>query len=142
MQKKLREAQFGPRTSEEMETVVAAFTAAFPSLEGVAPHVWGYFHGERESEIAIAAALDAASCDGEWPGQVKKIWSEIVGRDELLLDEVVITPYCGDRVLRITPIGVVTCDYSQRPSVTAAGEVLSLLESGAVRTWNRPVFQD
>ena len=139
---KLKEAQFGPRDEGEMEMVVGAFASAFPSLEGIAPHVWGYLQRDVAATDALVAALDASSCNGEWPGSVQIKWTEIAGKENLVFDECQIVPYCGDRICRITGIGVVICDYSRRPSLTAASEVIKLIEANSVHLWNPPVWDD
>lgn len=142
--KKLNTASFVFASSANNEVVhvkrlFEAFCAPFPSLEAI-PIVWRaiwdvLFQVARwgqepsvEDWGRVQEALAFCSCGGEWPGSIR-----IEDKDVLII------PYCGDRILRLHLQGEeveATADYSRRPSFSAASEVISLAErSGGFLSW-------
>lgn len=154
MDKKLAVAQFGAMTDEQVKMVVEKFASAFPSLDGIAEVTPELLHFCKTGEYSpkIQDVIDAASYDDEWPASVKLSGENHYGEWEIF--ELVITPYTGDRHLRIRHSGAwrgcgwewfIECDYRDRPSVFAAEEVIEFLESkeyydAGLSKWNDPEF--
>ena len=156
MSKKLAVAQFGAMEENQVKEIVRRFANAFPSLDGietVVPELLAFCEtGTLDQKVADVLA--EASVDGEWPAAVKltgdnhgKGWETF---------ELVITPYCGDRHLRIRHSGswrgcgwewFVECDYRDRPSSNAASKVIELFEDNlyynlGLSRWNDPEWDD
>lgn len=134
MDKKLVEATFVARNVEDTKVIIAAFCSAFPSL-GSMPEVAGdlldYFETGEFPET-VQAAIDADSCDGEWPAHVDLNITNRNGKEHFR--EVVITPYVGDRHLRFwwldyTGGWLFEADYRERPSAFAAAGIIALASS-------------
>lgn len=147
---KLATAQFAMDNVNDFRTVLEAFVAPFPSLEnlpGVAGELIEFlFAGEFSQKIQDA--INEASRDGEWPGQV--YLSGTKAGDNWKIDEMFIVPYVGDRFLivrdfRDAPVWpTIFCqtDYSNRPSEVAAREVVALIENGSIFKWNDPQWAE
>lgn len=130
-------AEFCGKTARDLQVVVDAFTAAFPSLECLdAADLLRFMYSEEEERQAgqrIAEALNIASVDGRWPGEVYRSMKQHAGQKPKCT-ELVLCPWVGDRVLRIidargAPIWakwIAVADYSARPSATAAQNVIEL----------------
>ncbi|MFY9484002.1 MAG: hypothetical protein WAP74_00050 [Patescibacteria group bacterium] len=147
---------------EAFRVVLSAFIRPFPSLNGLGEAVEEIlslaarpFAGTEEEAEQYAPVIskvhgivEAASCDEQWPGHVywdrRQIWSIAgctVGNGPYGGTELVVAPYAGGRVLRVTAQwkgGVrryafqATADYSARPSVNAASDVRSLVWDDAM----------
>lgn len=157
---KLKEAQFGVGGAEGLQRVINAFCGAFSSLYGFMDDSgenrpaqllldWYAGGGRAREGRKIKALIDAHSYEDEWPGTAEIEFRQQAGsRPEG--HEMRLTPYVGDRILRMiiwsdgTIIAV--ADYTKRPFGIAASAVIELLErvrydwGGPVIRYNPPTF--
>lgn len=129
--KKLKLVEFGVTTRDAMEEVVNAFKAPFPSLKHInGVDVFDWANGDKKAGQRIADQLERGSFDGEWPGTAYRQSRKMVdGREQHVLH--VLVPYVGDREFCVAgheDALIVSCDYTKRPSATAAKAVLELAE--------------
>lgn len=133
-----------PTEGDFLEEVVAAFCAPFPSLAGVRGDDLVEFLVTREMPQRLNDALDKASCNGEWPAAVFLTGENHGGGWDA--EELVVRPYTGDRFLRLrdfrnAPVGndlLAIVDYTQRPSLFAAQEIIEIIEEFPGACYNRP----
>lgn len=151
---KLVSVEFFIGDEGDMTVVFDAFKKAFPSLQGVkGEDVFDWVMGDEEAGKRVAAALDDSSL-GQWYGQAYHLYEHHAGgagRSQGFY----IVPYTEDRFIKIMapqePYNQMQliCDYSRRPSLRAASEIIKLaqrakrwrVEDSIPVLWNDPVWR-
>lgn len=144
--RRLAYAEFGC-TTPDVEVVLEAFAAPFPSLRGIsslAMEILSTFDTFRINE-KVLSLLDENAGPEDWGGEVFAM-GKLCG-SSWKITEIQVVPYVGDRRLIIRdfrkapvwPSFLVITDYQERPSAVAAREVIGL---GTVLAWNPPQYVD
>jgi hypothetical protein len=127
----------GENDFAKFEKIWLAFRRPFPSLRGItARMIWNTALGKNPQGAVeeIQRAVDEASYDGEWPGEV------FYTNDGKGWHSTRIVPYVGDRFFEIKRAWqqhwefYAICNYEERPSDIAAQDVIELVQ-GAPAKW-------
>jgi hypothetical protein len=142
-----------------MRTVFEAFKAPYPSLnavtlDGIRAALYGH-------EQQIIEEIKTSSVDGRWPARVLLVQEHYICLSQRISIRCILTPFVGDRHFVVHSDGErdirCDCNYSERPSRTAAADVIAIVQSargwflgdnGAtsglanIRLFNQPVWAE